>query len=416
MSSAADPLLEGRLRHMQRLATGLLLAMAAVFVVTSFYRSDYPALDIAWAFSEAALIGGLADWFAVTALFRHPLGLPVPHTAIVPSRKNEIGRALARFISEHFLIRDVVEPRLARIDLAAKLGHWMHRADNAERLGRDLSVALDWLMRAVDSAELRESLKTSLGDAMRRVPVTSALGTLVDVLASGNHSQALIDQLVQFGKDQLERNKDEIRTRIKARSPWWLPKFVDEEIYDQLVGEFERILADVGENPAHAARTEFNARLGQLKISLMSDSDFMAKGEALRDEFLNHPDVRAFGRALWQKLREFVSESLADADSRLRKGFDAEIRAIGKTLATEPEVATRLNTWLRDAIVYVVENYADQLSEIVSDTIEQWDSASTSRRIELHIGRDLQFIRINGTLVGGLVGVVLYLGWQALAL
>lgn len=415
MNGAADPVLEQRLRQMQTLATSLLLVMAVLFGVTSLYRGDYPALDVVWAFSEAALIGGLADWFAVTALFRHPLGLPVPHTAIVPNRKDEIGRALARFISDHFLIREVVEPRLKRIDLAAKLGGWLNRADNTERLGRDVSVALDWLVRAVDSAELRESLKASLADAVQRLPVTTALATLIDVLASGNHSQALIDQLVQFGKDQLEHNKDEIRGRIKARSPWWLPKFVDEEIYDQLVGEFERILREVGDNPAHPARTEFNERLRQLKTSLVHDTEFMEKGEALRNEFVNHPDVRAFGRAVWLKLREFISDSLADPESTLRKGFAAEIRAIGHTLATDAEVASRLNTWLRDAILYVVENYAGQLSEIVSDTIEQWDATSTSRRIELHIGRDLQFIRINGTLVGGLVGVVLYLTWGALA-
>ena len=413
--TTAEALLAERLSRMQRLATALLLAMALLFVVTSLYRSAIPALDIVWAFSEAALIGGLADWFAVTALFRHPLGLPVPHTAIVPSRKNEIGRALARFISEHFLVREVIEARLARMDLASKLGQWLDRPSNAERLGRDLAVALDWLIRAVDSAELRESVKGSLGDALRRVPVAAGLATLIDVLASGNHAQALIDQLVQFGKDQLESNKDEIRARIKARSPWWLPKFVDEEIYDQLVAEFERILNEVGADPLHSARGEFNDRLRQLKHSLAGDAALIQKGETLRDELINHPAVREFFAAVWLRVREFLGESLADTDSALRRGFEAEIRSIGHTVATEPEVAARLNLWLRDAILYVVENYSSQLSEIVSDTVRQWDPVSTSRRIELHIGRDLQFIRINGTLVGGLVGVILYLGWQALA-
>ena len=189
----AEGVLAERLRRMQWLATALLVAMAISFVVTGLLREGYPWLDLAFAFSEAALIGGLADWFAVTALFRHPLGLPIPHTAIVPNRKNEIGRALARFIGEHFLVRAAIETRLAKVNLAARLGGWLEREDNARRLSRDLHVGLEWLMRAVDSAALRESARGSLRAALGRIPVNSALAILVDVLASGNHTQGLID-------------------------------------------------------------------------------------------------------------------------------------------------------------------------------------------------------------------------------
>jgi uncharacterized membrane-anchored protein YjiN (DUF445 family) len=246
--SAAEPALAERLRRMQWLATGLVALMAAVFVVTSILRGRYPALDVVWAFSEAALIGGLADWFAVTALFRRPLGLPIPHTAIVPNRKNEIGRALARFIGEHFLIREVVERRLERIDLAARLGAWLRQEHVAKRVGRDVAIALDWLVRDVDSGQLRAFAKDNVRQLLQRVPASAIVAMLVDVLASGNHAQALVDQFVQFGRDQLERNKNRIRERVRDRSPWWLPKFVDEEIYDQLVGELERILNDIGDD------------------------------------------------------------------------------------------------------------------------------------------------------------------------
>lgn len=406
--------LADRLRRMQWLATSLLIVMAVAFVLTSLYRGEYPWLDLVWAFSEAALIGGLADWFAVTALFRHPLGLPIPHTAIVPNRKDEIGRALARFIGEHFLVRDAVEARLRKTNLAARLGAWLERESNARRLTHDLGIALEWLMRAVDSATLRDSVKGSLREALGRVPVGSALGILVDVLASGNHTQALIDQLVHFGRDQLDHNKDRIRSRIKERSPWWMPKFVDAEIYDQLVGEFERILNEVGDDRSHPAREQFNDRLRQLRQELRDDPEIVAKSEVLRDEFLNHPAVREFFNDLWQRGRDHLLEALADPASPLRESLEGELRAVGKTLTTDTEVAARLDLWLREAVIYIVENYRTQLSEIVSDTIAQWDAASTSRRIELHIGRDLQFIRINGTLVGGLVGVTLYVGWQSL--
>lgn len=411
--SDAEGVLAERLRRMQWLATALLVGMAALFVVTGLLRDDYPWLGLAFAFSEAALIGGLADWFAVTALFRHPLGLPIPHTAIVPNRKNEIGRALARFIGEHFLVRAAIEGRLARTNLAARLGGWLEREENARRLSRDLGVALEWLMRAVDSAALRESARGSLRSALGRVPVHAALATLIDVLASGNHTQALIDQLIEFGRDQLERNKDRIRTRIKERSPWWMPKFVDEEIYDQLVGEFERILNEVGDDGSHPARAQFNDRLRSLQHRLRADPALVERSETLRDEVLDHPAVRDFFADLWQRVRDQLLTSLADPDSALRGSLEIEIRRVGAVLLTDTEVANRLDRWLREALIYVVEKYRDELSEIVSDTIEQWDPESTSRRIELHIGRDLQFIRINGTLVGGLVGVLLYLGWQA---
>jgi len=414
--NGSEPAREQRLRHMQRLATGLLVLMALTFTATGLLRSSYPILDILWAFSEAALIGGLADWFAVTALFRHPLGLPIPHTAIVPNRKNEIGRALARFISDHFLVRAAVEARLERIDLAARLGLWLEHEKNSHLLSRDLAVALDWLMRAVDSAELRESLKLSIRDGLDRVSVNELIVTLIDVLASGNHAQALIDQLVHFGRDQLEHNKDTIRYRIQERSPWWMPRFVDEEIYDQLISEFERVLGEIGDDPTHPARSDFNERLKKLRFALGSDVELIKKGETLRAEFLNHPAVRDFFNDVWLRAHEFLVESLADPNSTLRLGLEREVRSIGRTLTEDEEVRARLNRWLREVVIYVVENYREPLSEIVSDTIEQWNPAATSRRIELHIGRDLQFIRINGTLVGGLVGVVLYLSWQALSL
>ena len=404
-----DLALERRLRRMKWVATGMLVAAAALFVVTSLLPESFPGLGVVRAFAEAAVIGGLADWFAVAALFRHPLGLPIPHTAIVPKRKNEIGRALARFVSEHFLVREAVEARLMRVDLAERLGQWLEREANARQLGRDLTVMLDWLMRAVDSAELRDSLNRGMENAFAKVPVNRTLATLIDVLASGNHAEALIDQLVQFGREQLEHNRDTIHERIKQRSPWWMPKFVDQEIYDQLVGEFERILNEIGEDPAHPARVDFNARLARLAHALRTDPAMLERGEALRDEFVRHPAVQDFLDGLWSRVRELLRDSFSG-------GFEREVRAVGHTILDDPDVRSRLDRWMRELVIYIVENYRTQISEIISGTIAQWDPSATARRIELHIGRDLQFIRINGTFVGGLVGVLIYVVWQALGL
>jgi uncharacterized membrane-anchored protein YjiN (DUF445 family) len=404
--------LAARLRRMQRLATGLVVLMAALFVATSLLRERVPGLDLVWAFAEAALIGGLADWFAVTALFRHPLGLPIPHTAIVPNRKDEIGQALARFVGEHFLVRDAIERRLERVDLGERLGLWLGQAHNAELLARDLAVAFDWLLRGTETGHVRGALKDGLQKVIEGIPPTSVIAVLVDVLASGNHARGLIDQLVQFGRDQLEKNKGDIRERIRDRSPWWLPGFVDEKIYDQLVGELERILGDIGDDPAHPARAHFNERLKSIKYALGHDEQIITKGQLLRTELTEHPAVRDFVRDTWGRVRDYLLEAMADPDSDIRRNLALELRAIGGTVARDPAVRAQLDRRLRELVVYVVENYRAQITEIISETVALWDAASTARRIELHIGRDLQFIRINGTLVGGLVGVVLYLAWQ----
>jgi uncharacterized membrane-anchored protein YjiN (DUF445 family) len=397
---------------MRAFATALLAVMAVLFVAASLWLPRVPGLGAVRAFAEAALIGGLADWFAVTALFRRPLGLPIPHTAIVPSRKDEIGRALARFIRDHFLVREAVARRLERADLAVRLGAWLAQPANAGRVSRDLAAALDWVLRSGDGGALRSALGGTLRTAFEDVPVSRAIATLIEVLAEGPHAQALIDQLVQFGRTQLEQHRVSIRVRIHERSPWWIPKFVDQEIYDKLTAEVERLLDDIARNPEHPARAEFTARLRSLQEALAGDPALAAKSRALQREVAAHPAVRAYAHDLWSRLGGSLHEALRDAESPLRLGIENEIRGIGVVLSTDAEVAARLDGWLKQLLLYLVENYRDALSEIVSETIERWDPHETSRRIELHIGRDLQFIRVNGTVVGGLVGLLLYLGWQ----
>lgn len=396
---------------MRWIATGLLCVMAVLFVATSLLLDRYPWLGLIRAFAEAGMIGALADWFAVTALFRHPLGIPVPHTAIVPARKNEIGRVLADFIRDHFLVRDTVAARLEQVDMAARAGAWLAVTDNARSLGRDISVALVWLLHATDSTELRSALRETLRAALDRAPLSSGFQAALDVLSSGEHSQAMVDQMVRFARDQLKLNKELIRDRIGERSPWWLPKFVDREIYDQLLAELTRLLDEIGDDADHPARAHFNAWLGEVRAAVGKDPDLMRRGRTLKDEFLDHPAVRDYVNDVWEKVREFLVASLRDPQSLSRLAIDGELQEIGRGLREDGQVNRNVNRWLRDLVLYLVDNYREPVSAFISDTIEQWDPAATSARIELYIGRDLQFIRINGTLVGGLVGVGIYLIW-----
>ncbi len=412
---SAEAVMSRRLARMRWIATGLLAAMAALFVATSLLLPRYPWLGLVQAFAEAGLIGALADWFAVTALFRRPLGLPIPHTAIVPTRKDEIGRLLADFIRDHFLVRETVAARLEGVDLAARVGAWLGEGRNARNLGRDISVGLVWLLNATDSAQLRNALREILGTALDRAPLSSAFQAALDVVSSGRHSRAVVDHLVRFGLEQLEHNKDRIRERIEDRSPWWLPKFVDREIYDQLIGELQRVLDEIGADSTHPARDRFNVWLSDLRTTLGDDPDMKRRGRALRDEFLDHPAVRDYSQELWDKVREFLVASLRDPQSLGRLAIDGELQGIGHALREDGDVNRQANRWLRNLILYLVDNYRQPLSAFISETIEQWDPAATADRIELYIGRDLQFIRINGTLVGGLVGIAIYLLWGLVA-
>lgn len=407
--NSIDAELAARLKRAQWFAGGLLAIMAVAFIVSRWLVETQPALGILVAFTEAALIGGLADWFAVTALFRHPLGLPIPHTAIVPARKDEIGSALARFVGDHFLVGAAVEKRLARAELTRRLGEWLQNEANASRLSRDVSTVIDWFLRSMDSSELRGGVKRMLGDVARKIPVNEALAAIVNVFATGNNAQLLIDQLTQFGRQQLDRNRHSIRTRIEERSPWWMPKFVDEEIYDQLVSEFERLLNEIGEDQNHPARQEFNDRLLSLRERLLEDGSMAERCAYLRDEFFKHPAVQDFLQALWDRTRAALHEELQNETSNIRVSIEREIQHVGHLLSDDQAAQRRLDGWFKEAIVYVVEHYRGPLSEIISDTVAEWDARSTADRIELHIGKDLQFIRVNGTLVGGLVGVLIYL-------
>ena len=409
--NATEAMMSRRLARMRWVATGLLLAVAALFVATSLLISRYPWLGLVQAFAEAGMIGALADWFAVTALFRHPLGLPVPHTAIVPTRKDEIGRMLADFIRDHFLVRETVAARLEGVDLAARVGAWLAEGDHARNLGRDIGVGLVWLLNATDSVQLRNILRQVLGKALDRAPLSSAFQAALDVVSSGEHSQAVVDHLVRFGREQLEFNKDRIRERIEDRSPWWLPKFVDREIYDQLTGELQRLLDEVGDDSDHPARGRFNVWLAELRAAMGDNPEMERRGRVLKDEFLDHPAVRDYVEDVWEKMSEHLVASLHDRQSLGQLAIDGELKGIGHGLREDGDVNQQVNRWLQDLSLYLVDNYRQPLSAFISETIEQWDPAATSARIELYIGRDLQFIRINGTLVGGLVGVAIYLLW-----
>lgn len=402
-----------RLNRMKAFATALLVLMAVVFVIAKIYEPMHPAIGYVRAFSEAAMIGALADWFAVTALFRHPLGLPIPHTAIVRRRKNDIGRSLARFVRDHFLVREALEARLLRANFAGRLGQWLVREENAGNLSRDVGRLAGWMLDAVDGQALRDSLRQELSAALHRAPAAPAAGALLNALVRGPQAQELLNVIVRHVRDVVERNKDRIRDRIDEESPWWLPGFVDRKIFEKIVAEIMGWLEAIGDDAEHEGRRRFIEKVGELAQALQDDPELVARGEQLKTELLEHPAVNEYLGELWLKLRMQLSAQARDPDSALRQRLSASLCELGEALNRDPELAERVNAWTRDALLYLVDRYREQIAGVISDTVERWDPAETSRRVELNIGRDLQFIRINGTLVGGLVGVTIHALWTA---
>lgn len=403
-----------RLRSMKRLATGLLLLMALVFVLAHRAQESFAWLSYVRAFAEAAMIGALADWFAVTALFRHPMGLPIPHTAIIARRKDEIGDNLAGFVRDNFLVEDALQPRLRGIDFATRVGGWMRQTDNARRLAGDAGAFARWFLGVFDSTALRHFLRENLQLTMREIRITPLVGRSLDLLTTGDHHQELMDALTRVARRQLEQNKDKIREKIKTRSPWWLPKFVDQEIYDKLVGEFEELLDKVGADSENEARKNFNREIRKFLDTLKNDPQVIARGERLKEELLAHPDIQKYFFDIWNEISVYLSRESENPDSRIRRKIEAGIVQFGEALLTSPEMQVQVNDWISDIVIYVVGHYRGEISNVISDTVRRWDAEATSQRIEIQVGSDLQFIRINGTLVGGMVGLLIHVVIQLL--
>ncbi|MEM7611974.1 MAG: DUF445 domain-containing protein [Pseudomonadota bacterium] len=402
-----------RLRRMKWFAHGLLLFMLALYIVTGLFQERYPWLGYVRAFAEAGTVGALADWFAVTALFREPMGLPIPHTAIIKRRKNDIGDTLADFISTHFLTRSALEPRLARIDVVGVSADWLSRSDNAERLTEDVARVLRRVVRTGDNEALRHLVKDNLKATLTNNTITPMLGNLLEMLIINDPEDTLLSGLVSLAQRQFDDNRDALRDTVGTRTPWWLPGFVDERIYRQLVTEVETALADDDEQGEQRAREHLRRVLQDVVIALKTDRSLIERGEQLKLDLLEHPELKRYLSAVVNDISNYLMREAEDPQSSFRRRLTSGLVSLGDGLTREPGLRDEINTSLRDAALYVITRYSDSITRVVSETVHSWDADTAADLIEQRVGRDLQFIRINGTLVGGLAGLTLYSVWHA---
>jgi uncharacterized membrane-anchored protein YjiN (DUF445 family) len=396
------------LRQMKARATGLLLFAAVVFVAARLLRDGHHWVGYIEAAAEGSMVGGLADWFAVTALFRHPLGIPIPHTALIPTRKDQLGRAIGEFVQENFLTGGVVLEKLRSVGLARRAAEWVTVKENAATVARDTSAALAGAAGLLRDEAVQGALEHSVVGWVRRVPLAPLAGrTLAIVTAEGRHEE-LVDAALKGGLRFLDEHRESFRSRFGRESPWWVPEAIDDRIFTKLFNALRGFLAEVGETPHHEFRTYLDQRVAELAERLQSDPALIARGEEIKEQFLDHPAVRSWTASLWTDLKLLLQRQAGDPSSQLRQRIAIEVAVIGERVTGDAELQGKVDRWVESAVSYLIEEHRHQAGDLIASTVARWNPDDASRRVELAVGRDLQFIRINGTVVGGLAGVAIY--------
>lgn len=397
-------------RRMKTIAAGFLLFATVVFVVTRWLESRGAG---AWtgyvqAAAEAGMVGAMADWFAVTALFRRPLGLPIPHTAIIPTRKDALGTSLGEFVGDNFLSDEVVRRRLAMMAVSRRFGVWLADERNAGRVTGELSALARAALTILRDDDVRAVFAQAITRRVSARQVAQPLGALLGrVVADGGH-HGLVDLVVGKAHAWLVDNRAAVLRVVSEESPDWSPGFLDRTVANKVHRELVRFAAAVRDDPRHPARLAVDAFLADTADDMQHDPRMIAQVEQLRDRTLAHPQVHELIASVWTAARGILVEATEDPDSELRARAAEAVRTFGTRLAHDARMRDKVDTWLADGAAYVVSRYRSEITALITDTVRAWDPDETSRKIELHVGRDLQFIRINGTVVGALVGLAIH--------
>lgn len=398
---------QARLNEMRRIATSILVGAAAIFLAAHLLEDRYPWVGFIRATAEAAMVGGIADWFAVTALFRYPLGIRIPHTAIVPNRKERIGRSLGRFVEGNFLSPEILSTKIRSIGVAERIAEYLQERENASKLVRHASGALGVMIRSVDDEEVESIIERQLIGRIREVEVTPLAADVISTLLAGDRRKELLEGTLTIVDRLLAENRDDLRERINSEIPWWVPAPIDEKIFQKIYSATERSIQEVHADPDHPFRDRFNELVDGFVERLKTSPEVIARGEAVKEEFLDGTALRALRERLWVDLKEAVLSPPKD-EGEHGNPVEKAIVGFGRSLGEDRELLDTVNGWVERAVIRTAQEYRHEAAHLIESTVARWDPDDTSRKIELQVGRDLQFIRINGTIVGGLVGLILH--------
>jgi len=401
----ADLVRRRGLRRMRAVALSLLVLAAFVFILT---RNRDGAWGYVNATAEAAMIGALADWFAVTALFRHPLGIPIPHTAIIPNRKDSLGQSLEEFVTGNFLTVDAARERVVASDLSRRVGRWLSQEQHSVRVITEVAKASSRVLLAIEDDDMLGFVEQSLLPRLVNEPLSPVVGHLLESVVQDGAHHGLVDIALVEAHVWLSANEEAVASIVGARAPWWTPAWVDEKVIERVHREALSWVADVRDRPNHPARQALDDLLAQLARDLQHDPETVARAEALKVRMMTHPQIGHSVVGMWDALRSAMLGALDEADGQLRRRGVSALSEFGERLLSDPELRQRVDGHVADAIGFVVSAYGHEIAKVISQTVDRWDGKEAAERIELHVGRDLQFIRINGTIVGGLAGLAIH--------
>jgi uncharacterized membrane-anchored protein YjiN (DUF445 family) len=397
-------------RGMKLAATGLLVVMAGVFVVARALEPRYAWLSYVKAFAEAAMVGGLADWFAVTALFRHPLGLPIPHTAIIPRNKDRIGEALARFLQENFLIPGVVARRMQRIDVAGAAGRFLQTpAGEGTRIRAGASRLIADMFESLDDERLGGIVKGAIATRLRKTEVSPLLGHALASAINEDRHVPMLEAAIRWMARALDANEPLIRDLVHKKANWVLKLAgLDAKLADAIIDGLHKLTVEMSTDPAHPVRIKVEEALAQLANDLQTRPETRERVEAIKEQLLDNQSVSLWLDALWQRGREAMIRAARNPDAVLAGKLGEILKSMGATLESDARIRIAINRFARRATVGMAASYGSSIVKLVSETVRGWDARTVTARLEAAVGRDLQYIRINGTLVGGLVGLILH--------
>lgn len=397
-----------QLRRMQWLALGLLILMAVVFVVSFALQSRYPWLGYVRAASEGGMVGALADWFAVTALFRFPLGIRIPHTNLVATKKDEIGAGLGSFIEQNFLADDVVHEKLARVSGARAAGAWLQRPGNAEHLGELVAGVSLGALTVLEDRDVQDLIEALVRKHVIDPKWGPLLGRALDSFIDGEHEQPLIDLAATRLEEWLLTHPEAFERMASSRLPQWLPGIAQRFVDDRLHAEAVRFARAVAQDRHHPFRIAAQGFLTDLARDLSSKPELQAQLEAFKHEVFDSPRIRSLAASTWESTRAALISLLQDPQSELRVRMNAASRDFGARLLADSTLQFKIDVWVIQAVEHLVRTYRRDLANMVTETVQRWDASEAAEKIELQVGKDLQFIRINGTVVGSLAGLAIY--------
>lgn len=403
-----DAVRSRRLTRAKTGASGLLLLATAVFVATYVWTNGEGVWGYVRAAAEAAMVGGVADWFAVTALFRYPLGIPIPHTALIPRSKDAIGVGIGEFVQRNFLDPATVAARVDEADPASRLGEWLSDEAHADVVAGQIASVIAGVAEAIEDDTVQTGIRDMVATRIQAIEVTPLIGQVIDKSMEGGHHHALIDAALRGLVTAAKENRAVLRQHVRRESPWWVPEAMDEIVLDKILGALERFVADVTGRPDHPVRGELDARARRIADDLRTSPELRARGEDLKTEMLRHPEFMAWTDTIWGDLKNGIRAAVDQPESELRQRLAGAVTEFGRRLASDPSMQHQVNTWIGSMTHQVAARSGGEIATLIASTVQRWDAAETSRRLELQVGRDLQYIRINGTLVGGLVGLVIH--------